>query len=62
MAMVCMSSNKKRVLCDKPAAVKINKTMIDCILFIGSLRIYHSYRDVIIAGEGTAQPRLMLGL
>ena len=43
MAMVCMSSNKKRVLCDKPAAVKINKTIIDYLLFIGSLRIYFNH-------------------
>ena len=48
----------KRVVCDKIATVKIN--MIDCILFIGSLRIFQPYRDVVIAGEGTAQSRLML--
>ena len=51
----------KKVVCDKFANDKINKTMIDCILFKGSLRIFQPYRDVIIAGEGTAQPRLMLG-
>ena len=51
----------KRVLFDKSATIKKNKNMIDCILFIGSLRIFQPYRYVIIAGEGPAQPRLMLG-
>ena len=51
----------KRIVCDKSATDKIHKTMIDCILFIGSLRIFQPYRYVIIAGEGTAQPRLILG-